>query len=342
MPAVLLLLALATGCGTEPHEVAAAAPDGDAAQGAADAIALVQTEPGLAGVPVGSSEPAWVRPGAVAAPDGSAVFDLELAQDDGGSALLVAVDPFTGVAREGGVQLDARDGLAVGAVEPGGERVALIAPDAIGTLVLDVDIVHSTVVHSTAFEGTVVPEAYSVDRSLLFAERSFGDLYHVHALELATGEQWATLGRDKSKPPEDMYGSIEQAVLSPDRTQLATLYRDTETPGHTAFVHLLSLSNGTTVCIDLHEPFGTGAPGTDAIEWRTGGVVVAGHSPAAPAQSVVATFEPAQIWEGTVQEHYHAEVHAELAPPSVPDGVVDAPGFRRFVAVAVGAPTVDS
>ena len=35
-----------------------------------------------------------------------------------------------------------------------------------------------------------------------------------------------------------MYGAVVQAALSPDGTQLATLYRDSVKPEHTAFVHL--------------------------------------------------------------------------------------------------------
>ena len=55
-----------------------------------------------------------------------------------------------------------------------------------------------------------------------------------------------------------MYGSVVQAALSPDgQRQAATLYRDTVKPEHTGFVHLLALESGLTVCIDLHEPFGS-------------------------------------------------------------------------------------
>ena len=87
----------------------------------------------------------------------------------------------------------------------------------------------------------------------------------MHILDLATGEQIPTLGPDKTLPPEDMYGTVVQAALSPDGAQLATLYRDDSKPDHTAFVHLLDLAQGSTVCIDLHEPFGTGEAGSDAL-----------------------------------------------------------------------------
>jgi hypothetical protein len=232
--------------------------------------------------------------------------------------------------------------LQVAAVAPGGSRVVLTAPRGADTLVRDVVLTKPAtpedgVFHGgwggQVFEGTIEPEAYSVDRTQLFAARIYPDRYHVHVLDLATGEQQPTLGPDKEEP-EDMYGSVVQAVLSPDQSQLATLYRDTVSPDHTAFVHLLSLADGSTVCIDLHEPFGTGAPGTDAIEWRADGTVEVGHRAATPELSASATFTPADIWAGPPQEHYHAEDRADPDPVAVPAGVTATPGFLRFVALA--------
>ena len=231
------------------------------------------TDDGLAAVPVGSSDPLWVLDGAVAAPDGSAIFATVPSAEAGPE--VARIDPRTGAAHRIGPLRRTLLGVHVAAVEPGGGRVALAATVADRTEVIDIDIARG-VDHAkvTSFEGDVEPEAYSRDRTLLFAARVYGDRYHVHVLELATGEQWPTVGPDKTLPPEDMYGSVVQAVLSPDGAQLATLYRDSTETDHTAFVHLLDLERGQTVCIDLYAPFGTGGPGSDALglaEGRNGG-----------------------------------------------------------------------
>jgi hypothetical protein len=138
-----------------------------------------------------------------------------------------------------------------------------------------------------------------------------------------------------------MYGNVVQAVLSPDRKQLATLYRDDRSPDHTGFVHLLSLESGQTVCIDLHAPFGTGAAGTDAIEWRTDGIVAVGHTAVDPAESRTATFDPDAIWSGEPQPHYHADMAADPDPPALPPGISDVAGFRRFVALSQELPATE-
>ena len=177
------------------------------------------------------------------------------------------------------------------------------------------------------------PEAFSTDRNLLFAARIYEDHYHVHVLDLNAETQYPTLGPDKSKPPEDMYGSVVQAALSADGTQLATLYRDATTPDHTAFVHLLSLESGLTVCVDLHAPFGTEEPGTDAIVWQDDGTVAVGHRADDPSLSMTATFDPGAIWGGPPQAHYHAEALPDPSPPGVPEGVAATPGFQRFIAL---------
>ena len=224
-------------------------------------------------------------------------------------------------------------GLHVAAVEPGGGRVALAAPGEASTTILDFDPAKGAVRRTTTFEGRVEPEAFSTDRSLLFAARIYEDRYHVHVLDLDAGTQYPTLGPDKSKPPEDMYGSVVQAALSADGTQLATLYRDATTPDHTAFVHLLSLESGSTVCVDLHAPFGTEEPGTDAIAWQDDGTVAVGHRADDPSLSMTATFDPAAIWGGQPQEHYHADAVPDRSPPGVPEGLAATPGFLRFIAL---------
>ena len=316
------------GCGTaQPSASTSAATSGPEPE----AIALVVTDGGLAGVPVGSSTPRWTIEGAVAAPDGSAVFALDPADD--GERHVVRIDPRDGAVTRVGPVASA-PGLHVAAVEPDGRRVVL-AWEGPGdsTVILTLDPERGVPLEQQQFDGVLEPEALSLDGQSLFAARIYGDRYHVHVLRLSTGEQYPTIGPDKTQPPEDMYGSVVQAALSPDGRQLATLYRDDSTPAHTAFVHLLSLENGTTVCIDLHAPFGTSsAPGADAIAWRGDGSVAVGHRPASGSPAV-ATFSPAAIWAQAPQAHHHAEVGAADAPPTIPDGVAATAGFRRFVAL---------
>lgn len=332
---------VAAGCGERSPagssvalSPAAAAPLVDVAPArSGDDVALVATEDGLAGVVVGSGEPLWVEPGAVAAPDGSAVFAVR----DG--AGLVRIDPWSGAATVVAGRAPGPVGAHVAAVQPGGTSVVLAGRDGDATVVVDVDTATGEPRTEQRFDGVVEPEAFSLDHTLLFAARVYEDRYHVHVLNLATGTQEPTLGPDKSATPEDMYGSVVQAVLSPDGAQLATLYRDSSTPRHTAFVHLLSLETGFTVCIDLHEPFGTGPAGSDAIEWRHDGTVVVGHTgpgttgPGA-AGPVSATFDPASIWSGDPQPHYHADAAVDPDAPRLPGGLTDVEGFRRFVAMA--------
>ena len=226
------------------------------------------------------------------------------------------------------------DGLHVAAVEPGGGLVALAAPGEASTRIVVFDPTQGAVRQTPTFEGRVEPEAFSTDRNLLFAARIYADRYHVHVLDLDAGTQYPTLGPDKTKPPEDMYGSVVQAALSADGRQLATLYRDDTSPDHTAFVHLLALESGSTVCVDLHAPFGTEEPGTDAIAWQDDGTVAVGHRADDPSLSMTATFDPAEIWNGVPQPHYHADARPDRSPPGVPEGVAGTPGFQRFIALA--------
>ena len=91
--------------------------------------------------------------------------------------------------------------------------------------------------------------------------------------------------RDKTLVPpgaeEEMRGEGRQAVLSPDRTRLYTLYLHQADHQHTrdllpgrhapdgttvhAFVHVLSLTEGWAYCLDLPAPFGEPAAGTHAL-----------------------------------------------------------------------------
>jgi hypothetical protein len=307
--------------------------------------------------------------GAVAAPDGSAIFAINGATsgdapDPAGAVdpaieanALIRVDPRTG--RRLGATGEHGDGWwhvkhpgRVAAVAPGGERVVLVASEVGGapiriggqpaTRVMIWDTTARALAAVADFGGVLEPEAISTDGSRVFAARSFGDHYQITTLFLPSGDQQAigpaksapTSGRDEDQPPEDMYGDVVQAVLTPDRRALATLYRDERSDAHTAFVHLLDLEQGVTVCIDLTAPFGTGAAGTDAIRANPDGTIEVGHRDSGATGGVTASFDPAAILAGPVQQHYHADVRSDPNPPAVPDGVAATPGFERFVALA--------
>lgn len=298
-----------------------------------EAIALVVTQDGLAGIPVGTTTPRWTDVGAVAAPDGSAVFALQNTRNAEGSGVeLVQIDPRNGSESSVGA-FAAPSGTRVAAVAPGGGRIALVTENVGTTTVIDFDVSLGRVRTTRTFEGVIDPEAFSLDGTRIFAARSYGDYYNVQVLDLTTGAQHPTLGPDKSKPPENMYGSVVQAALSDDGSQLATLYRDSTKPGRTAFVHLLFLESGATFCIDLHDPFGTGGAGADAIEWRDG-LIVVGHRSSGGVDSTTATIDPAAVLASPPQEHYPAETSVDASAPSVPVGIASAPGFERFIALA--------
>ena len=303
-------------------------------EGLGEPAALVVTAAGLAGVPVATSTPAWTVDGAVAAPDGSAIFGLGPASGGATARDVVRIDPRSGAQAKVG-DLVAPSSTRISAVEPGGGRIVLVTPDGTSTVVRTYDTTRGAVEAMRAFEGTLDPEALSVDRNRVFAARVYGDYYNVHVLDMTTGEQYPTLGPDKTKPPEDMYGTVIQAALSEDRTQLATLYRDATKPGRTAFVHLLFLDSGSTFCIDLHAPFATAGPGTDAIEWRAG-LIVVGHRPPSDGDPVAATIDPLAVLAAPPQQHYPADAQVDASAPSLPVGVGVTPGFERFVAVVPG------
>lgn len=135
--------------------------------------------------------------------------------------------------------------------------------------------------------GNLEPEAFSADDAYLFVleylPANAPERYRVRRVEVATGQVLPLLLRDKSLVPpgaeEEMRGEGRQAVLSPDRSRLYTLYlhqadhqhtRDllpgaTDGPRVHAFVHVLSLTEGWAYCLDLPSPFGEHPAGTHAL-----------------------------------------------------------------------------
>lgn len=299
-------------------------------------VALVITHAGLAGVPLGSNRARWVRPGAVAAPDGSAIYVAENTGTTVVTTQIWRIDPRTGAQTDAGRWVvPGGHPVNVFAVEPGGgAHVALASFEGDRTLILPFAAATGAPTAKPFFDGHLEPEAFSVDRQRIFAARSFGDHYRVTTLDLAAGEQGATGSYDKTAPPEDMYGNVIQSVLTPDHTRLATLYRDPHSTDHTAFVHLLDLRMGVTVCIDLPAPFATGAPGSDAIKANADGTISVGHSESASTAGVTVSIDPGTIFAGDPRRHYHVLPQADANPPVLPDGIASTPEFERFVAFA--------
>jgi DNA-binding beta-propeller fold protein YncE len=124
----------------------------------------------------------------------------------------------------------------------------------------------------------VEPDAFTQDGAGLFVLEwlppQAPDRYRVRLLELASGAMQPLLTRNKVPVPvgaeEEMRGDGRQAVLSPDRQVLYTLYTHQPDHRHTrdliagrpggahAFVHVLQLTERWAYCLDLPHPFGEG------------------------------------------------------------------------------------
>ena len=114
-----------------------------------------------------------------------------------------------------------------------------------------------------------------------FGAKPLADGPKLVELDLASGKVGPLLTRAKAPVPagaeEEMHGEGRQAVLSPDREVLYTLY--THQPGHRhtrdliagrrgnvhAFVHVLHLNERWAYCLDLPGPFGTGPASGHAV-----------------------------------------------------------------------------
>ena len=133
--------------------------------------------------------------------------------------------------------------------------------------------------------GNIQADAFTADAIGLFVLEwlpvEAPDHYRVRLMDLETGALSPLLTRNKAPVPagaeEEMRGEGRQAVLSPGRTILYTLY--THQPGHRhtrdliagrrsnvhAFVHVLHLEQRWAYCLDLPHPFGEGPPEAHAL-----------------------------------------------------------------------------
>ncbi len=171
-------------------------------------------------------------------------------------------------------------GLAARVVSTSGRLVALTDGRVTGrsrTTIVIADPSGTRPARTLDLPGNFEPEAFSADDAHLFVleylPATAPDRYRVRRVELSAGLVQPLLLRDKRVVPpgaeEEMRGEGRQAVLSPDRTRLYTLYlhqgehqhtrdllRGTEGRTVHAFVHVLSLTEGWAYCLDLPDPFG--------------------------------------------------------------------------------------
>ncbi|MDP9334358.1 MAG: hypothetical protein M3Q30_13800 [Actinomycetota bacterium] len=280
--AAVVVLTFTGGCGSGERNATPVVKVANAAPTTAP-LMLAQFDKGVGAVSTESSAPTWFEPGAVAALDGSAIFSIRH-DDTAGSDRLARIDP-----RRGGVSATwpLRSGLSIDAVAPAGQWVALTdrrpgygSQGRASTEVVVFDPRAGAEVHRRALTGDVQPEAFSVDGARMFALDYRGDHYRVQTIELRTGLRYDTSDRNKVVAAEDMRGRAVHGVMSADRTLLATLYRNPGDADEPAFVHVLDLENGWSYCADLPAPFGTGPPGTDAIELTPGDTVIVAATPA--------------------------------------------------------------
>lgn len=326
--AAVLALTITGGCGSSKGSATHVVKVADAPQPTGPPK-LAQFDKGIGAVSAESSTPIWFEPDAVPALDGSAVFSIRH-DDTTGSDRLVRIDTSNG-----GVTATwpLRSGLSIGAVAPAGRWIALTdrrpgygSQSRASTEVVVFDPRAGAEVHRRALTGDVQPEAFSVDGSLMFALDYRGDHYRVQTIDLRSGDRYDTSDRNKIVPVEDMHGRAVHGVMSADGTLLATLYRNPGNVEEPAFVHVLDLKNGWSHCADLPAPFGTGPPGTDAIELTPRDTVVVA---ATQAQRLAEIHIEAVHTPGSspVPVAFRA---GTIAPPS--EAFASMPGFEYVIA----------
>jgi hypothetical protein len=256
--------ALLSGCRDEPRR-AVPVPD----------VVVAGTRKGL--VVLGGPHPRGLGREAVTSADGAIAGAL--GRDDAGRPTLVRLDPATG---ERGRPLPLAAGWLPRVIAADGASCALTRTAAAArpaararTAIM---VLSGTGQQEYDLSGVVEPDAFTQDATGLFVlewlPATAPDHYRVRRLDLGTGSLEPLLTRDKSPVPagaeEEMRGDGRQAVLSPDRQLLYTLY--THQPGHLhtrdllagrsggvhAFVHVLHLAQGWAYCLDLPDPFGQG------------------------------------------------------------------------------------
>ncbi|GID91913.1 YncE family protein [Amorphoplanes digitatis] len=263
--------ALTAAC-REPARATVSVPDLVVAEGRRGLVVL------------GGARPRDLGDQAVLSPDGA--LACAVSRDDAGAPLLLRLDPAKG-------EPDGRTPIAAGwvprVISADGANSALTrmpAPDRPAarprTALL---VVAGGRQREYDLGGVVEPDAFTTDGTGLFVlewlPREAPERYRVRLLDLGSGVLNPLYTRDKVPVPpgaeEEMRGDGRQAVLSPGRDVLYTLY--THQPGHRhtrdliagrpggahAFVHVLHLAQGWAYCLDLPHPFGEGPAAGHAL-----------------------------------------------------------------------------
>lgn len=167
-------------------------------------------------------------------------------------------------------------GRRVRVVAPGGRQVALVdgelALPNIGRARTTITIADANGARDLVLEGNLDPEAFTTDGRTMVAVEYLPPLepdhYSVRLVDLATGEIRPVPDQPShfpgNAPRPRMRGYARTQVMSPDSRYLYTYYSSAEPINedhehYFAFVHVLDLELGEAYCIDLEQPFGTGA-----------------------------------------------------------------------------------
>lgn len=231
---------------------------------------------------------------AVAVPDGSTLYATAPAGDD---TRLDSVDVRSGAT----VTRATLPGAWLPRVaSTDGRRLALTPPDAAAPLYRPGGATRSPILvvdrdglrRRVDLAGNYQPDAFVRDSDALvvldWLPPAAPDRYRVRLVTLSTGRPGPLLTRNKVPVPagaeEEMSAEGRQAVYSPDRATLYTLYTHQPDHRHTrdllagrgpdpapAFVHTLGLDIGWAYCLDLPLPFGHGAHESHTIAVTPGG-----------------------------------------------------------------------
>jgi hypothetical protein len=273
-----LAVTLASVVACAPPRVGTPTADGDLVfVGQEGALLAVDPARGLTAFTVGGAVPSadWSRLFATA-PGAGRLTTLDAASGRERASRPVADDlrvrVVSGSGRLAALAPAAGDGASLW-LPPGRERTGLVVASPDGA---DEPRRYDLV-------GNFEPEAFSADDRVLYLLEYLPplapDRYRVRALELGDGKLREVLTRSKQANLEEMRGQGRVQVLAPDRRTLYTLY--TRQPDHLharemaagrtdpnhshAFVHVLSLAEGWTYCVDLPPPFGIGQAAGHAL-----------------------------------------------------------------------------
>ncbi len=226
---------------------------------------------------------------AAAVPQGdrSALFSTAPGED--ADTVLRTIDPATG---EETAAVPLAGSLSIRAVSRDGAHVALTEAPPPGTdpwtpvprsrtTIVVADPTGGTEPRRYRLDGNLEPEAFSNDgRDLFVIEYLPPEApaeYRVAELELADGDVYPVIGRDKSWTRR-MPGTRLEQLLAPDTRQLYTLYSSqpaaaadgydapqAKSDGPVAFVHVLNLRAGWAFCLPLPERLWDAPPGEQAL-----------------------------------------------------------------------------